>query len=343
MSDAEFLFDEPANRQPKPSSCSYFREVPWRWTDILIGVAPMLALRAFSLLAPATVKELVPGWLGLPLSALNLTWLCGYTIAVARRRIGPWRPWRLGMPAVATEFAIAVAGQVVITATTVAVFVLLMLTFGERVLPTAPPLEPLLRSPRRWEPIALGILAIIGAPIAEETFFRGLLYNALRRRLAVILAAPLSALIFGFLHPFELASIGAVSLVGLVLALLYEWRRTILAPMLLHSLNNSLAMGMLVLNVAMSGNSPDLGVSPSADRGGARVQSVAPGSGAAAAGLQPGDLIKRIDNVPVTGGHMLRAIVGMKKWGDSVVIDFERAGQAHRVTVVLKHLPPKEP
>ena len=48
--------------------------------------------------------------------------------------------------------------------------------------------------------LTLAVLAVVGAPLVEETFFRGLLLRSLRRRLAVAPAVGLQALAFGLAH-----------------------------------------------------------------------------------------------------------------------------------------------
>src|SRR5205085_5209362 len=47
-------------------------------------------------------------------------------------------------------------------------------------------------------PVVL-VIAVI-APIAEEIFFRGMLFGGLRRRLSTIPSAAISAIVFGALH-----------------------------------------------------------------------------------------------------------------------------------------------
>jgi hypothetical protein len=48
--------------------------------------------------------------------------------------------------------------------------------------------------------VVAGFVASIGAPVAEEVFFRGFLYRSLRNRLSVLPACLLAAIVFGLLH-----------------------------------------------------------------------------------------------------------------------------------------------
>jgi membrane protease YdiL (CAAX protease family) len=87
------------------------------------------------------------------------------------------------------------------------------------------------------------LLIVVAAPISEEVCFRGMLFGGLRERLPRLAAALISALIFGGLH--ATTGIGAVPpliIFGFVLALLYEKTGSIIPGILLHMLNNSVAL-----------------------------------------------------------------------------------------------------
>jgi len=70
--------------------------------------------------------------------------------------------------------------------------------------------------------VVLVLLVGVGAPIAEEIFFRGLLYRALDRRLGRIVAVLGSAVLFGLTH-FQLIQLPALVAFGVVLALLVHF------------------------------------------------------------------------------------------------------------------------
>jgi membrane protease YdiL (CAAX protease family) len=74
-------------------------------------------------------------------------------------------------------------------------------------------------------------------PVAEELFFRGILYGFLRRW-GVIVALILSTLIFVFCHPFS-HGIPVTRLVGgLLFALAYEFGGSLIVPITIHTLGN---------------------------------------------------------------------------------------------------------
>jgi CAAX protease family protein len=106
--------------------------------------------------------------------------------------------------------------------------------------------------------VGLAVFVCVVAPIAEEFFFRGFIFGALRRmRIRIVgremgtwVAAIITAILFGLAHagsasPRYLIPLGFL---GFVLCLL-RWRTRSLYPcMALHSINNSLALGISQLH-----------------------------------------------------------------------------------------------
>lgn len=87
------------------------------------------------------------------------------------------------------------------------------------------------------------LLIAIAAPISEEIFFRGMLFGGLRRRMPSLLAALVSAVVFGGLHAFTgISAVPPLIAFGFILALLYEKTGSIVPGILLHALNNSVAL-----------------------------------------------------------------------------------------------------
>jgi membrane protease YdiL (CAAX protease family) len=65
-----------------------------------------------------------------------------------------------------------------------------------------------------------GVLALLAAPLAEETFFRGFLFPGLRNRWGTLRAALASSLFFALLH-FNVGSIIPFTVIGMLLAWAY--------------------------------------------------------------------------------------------------------------------------
>ncbi|WP_051112034.1 CPBP family intramembrane glutamic endopeptidase [Hyphomicrobium denitrificans] len=97
------------------------------------------------------------------------------------------------------------------------------------------------------------IAAGIGAPIAEECLFRGLIYGALRRTpLGIAGAAAATAIMWAFLHAsYSIYGIAAITLIGIYLALVRERTGSLLTPIICHGVYNSL----IVLILAFAPNS----------------------------------------------------------------------------------------
>jgi membrane protease YdiL (CAAX protease family) len=93
--------------------------------------------------------------------------------------------------------------------------------------------------------IVAGVMIICVAPFAEEFFFRGFFYGALRTRFSVLTAAAIDGALFGLIH-FEGGSDGLLivpplAFLGFVFCLVYERTRTLYATIALHSVNNAIA------------------------------------------------------------------------------------------------------
>lgn len=88
-------------------------------------------------------------------------------------------------------------------------------------------------------------LTVVAAPLCEEFIFRGLLFGGLRRSMAFLPAAALSAGLFAIVHPP--LSMVPVFVVGLCTAFAYERGKGLLAPMLVHAVYNAAVVGFQLL------------------------------------------------------------------------------------------------
>lgn len=73
--------------------------------------------------------------------------------------------------------------------------------------------------------------------IIEETIFRGLIYTTLRKTVSVPGAVILSAVIFGIAH-MNIEQFFYTSMLGVLMALVYEKYKTIFAPIIVHATFN---------------------------------------------------------------------------------------------------------
>ncbi|MCD6383272.1 MAG: CPBP family intramembrane metalloprotease [Thermoplasmata archaeon] len=91
----------------------------------------------------------------------------------------------------------------------------------------------------RWEVLYFLISAALLAPVGEETFFRGLLYETLKRRWGWVASALTSALLFSIAH-ISLISILPIFFGGIILAYLKEKNDWLLPPVITHSTYNTI-------------------------------------------------------------------------------------------------------
>jgi membrane protease YdiL (CAAX protease family) len=98
-----------------------------------------------------------------------------------------------------------------------------------------------------WQVAQLFLLASVGAPLVEETMFRGALFGHLRARVGWWVSAPVVSLVFAAIHPQGWVAIPVLGSIALILAALREYRGSLIAPMTAHALNNALAVLMMVL------------------------------------------------------------------------------------------------
>ncbi len=88
---------------------------------------------------------------------------------------------------------------------------------------------------------AMFISVSLLAPLLEEIFFRGYLFGALEKKLGGKPAILITAILFGLAH-FNLILLIPIFLMGLVLGWMRERTGSILPSILVHSMNNTLAL-----------------------------------------------------------------------------------------------------
>jgi membrane protease YdiL (CAAX protease family) len=95
--------------------------------------------------------------------------------------------------------------------------------------------------------IVTGVFVIGVAPLVEETFFRGFLFQALRSSWGVWIAVPASAVIFSAIH-LEPDKFVQLAILGMALAFVFHKTRSLWPCIILHALNNTLAFIALVVD-----------------------------------------------------------------------------------------------
>jgi len=93
--------------------------------------------------------------------------------------------------------------------------------------------------------VATQLTGSVGAPVAEELLFRGVLFRTLAWRMPVVVAALTSAVIFSSIHD-DLTLFPILALLGFLAALLYRRTGNLVVSMLFHSLNNVVGLSLLI-------------------------------------------------------------------------------------------------
>ncbi|MDE0820935.1 MAG: type II CAAX endopeptidase family protein [Opitutales bacterium] len=99
--------------------------------------------------------------------------------------------------------------------------------------------------PIQFAGLAFG--AIILAPLAEETLFRGYIYRFLRAKSSQSNAAIFSSLLFALIH-FNLTSFAPLFLLSLLLTWTYEKTGNLLTPILFHAIFNAHTVGLILIS-----------------------------------------------------------------------------------------------
>lgn len=94
--------------------------------------------------------------------------------------------------------------------------------------------------------IVAGCVVMILAPLAEEFFFRGFFYGALRRRFRMVGAAVINGVVFGSIHySFDgleaLLILPPLMVLGFIFCLVYEQTGSIWPVVAMHAFNNAVA------------------------------------------------------------------------------------------------------
>ena len=93
-------------------------------------------------------------------------------------------------------------------------------------------------------------LAGFAAPFGEELLFRGILYTMFRERWTIWISVLTSSFLFGLIHGNIAVGLTGF-LLGIVAALVYEYSKSLWTAVLVHSINNSLKIGLLYLLVQL--------------------------------------------------------------------------------------------
>lgn len=181
------------------------------------------------------------------------------------------------------------------------------------------------------------------APVAEEVFFRGFLYNAFRSRMPTLVAGLAQSVVFGFAHFFGPVHAIIASGLGIILTFVYEWRKTLVTPVLVHCGINFLFAMVVFAAMTELANQPSIGVIGGQEDTRCVVRKIVAGSAAAESQIRIGDVITKFDGQPVATFQELAGAVSSRRPGDTVKLTVERSEAAVDVYITLKKRGPPAP
>jgi len=237
---------EPETGQPETGERDTGPKPRWGLGDFLLGLTVGLLLSSVLAgiwLGVSGDEELSIGGKGF--SQIGLwTGMVGSVVLASRRK---------GSGSLATDFGWSIRWVDVALGAAVAVGAVVVVVPGVALL-----LRPLLGNPEVSGPVkelvdeskglalvGLVLVAVVGAPIVEELFFRGLLLRSIQNRLGPVWAIVGSSVMFGLSHPNDLPwkaqamVMVALAVLGAALATLAVKTGRLGAPIVAHALFNA--------------------------------------------------------------------------------------------------------
>jgi len=316
------------------SGVDVFRDARWKTRWLVAGLGVLLLWHSVSFIDRDWLSQF-PLWLVLTITgAAPQVLLLVYPVLTRSPR--DRKLFSIPAPArCATEFGIAIS-------VLIGIFVVLLVVNhivndmypGTSLTPDA--ITRMAASPNHVTVCCLLVFSFTVTPIAEEIFFRGFLYNAFRARMPTGVAALAQALVFGFAHFFGVAHAGLASVAGLILAGVYEWRKTLITPVLVHAgVNFISAVGTVLMMVAYT-NSPMMGVIGGPEDTQCVIRQITPNSAAEQAGIQVGDIVMSFNRQPIRDFEHLAQTIQLYRPGDAIPVAINRSGKELEVTIVLR-------
>lgn len=242
----DVAFQDPATIGPMPF---------WNVLDVVLIVVAFLGLMVPGVLLVrfAFPKDEAGGFsLGLPLSMLVVQVIASLSSVYGVGRIRHGYGWRdLGFrPTRWVWWLTAVGGGLACLPLLGLIGMLVARLMGQQELEN--PQLPFLAPGSRFSWVGgLGMFLLAGllVPLAEELFFRGVLYRFFRRGMGLWPAAILAGILFGIAHMNVMIGAAVVPL-GILAAIVYEYSGSLWTPVVVHAVNNAPKILLLYLMLA---------------------------------------------------------------------------------------------
>lgn len=222
---------EPQQPIPTPEPIEY--SVPWSGLDNWIGVILLVLIDAALL---AVVLQGVDAQLlqSAGIVFAELAYLLPVLLIFAWRRIN-WKYLGFGKfnwNTLGLGCGLLIAGYVIILLHNLVLFLLGINTQGDEILKMFDALE---------SPVWFFLVGVVFAPIVEEIFFRGFLFQGFRQKYGWVVATILSSAIFAAAHLDPVAFIPTFVL-GSALAYVYHRSNSVWPGIILHFLVNAFGL-----------------------------------------------------------------------------------------------------
>jgi len=129
-------------------------------------------------------------------------------------------------------------------------FLLFVVVEGARTMGFKPPIEPIQELIfQEGRPVVLGLTALLACvigPAAEELFFRGVVYTAIRRRTSWMVAMFTSGTLFALMHA-NLVGFPSLLVLGCLLGHVYERTGTLASSLAVHVAHNAFLLSIALV------------------------------------------------------------------------------------------------
>ncbi len=314
---------------PADDAGEVFPELEWRWEDVLAGLLPILAVRISVGLYPEKLQPLA-----IPLTVIVTAWMWFFPVVIARVRGATIRFPPLASSAMEAGLAVPMTTMIWI-GLGIVLWTTLQL-FPDINQNTNPFVEPAIRN--RANPLFWLFLltACTAGPLGEELFFRGMIYRWLKLHVDVRSAILLQGLLFGFVHTYGILHSILASFLGIAFATAYEFRKTLVTPISLHMIQNTVAMIATITMAFILSRGPFLGVHGEVNEHGCLITRVEPNGSAADAGIHVGDIVAEFGSEPITDFDSLKGAIRKYRVSDRVNVKYFRADKMQQADVTLK-------
>lgn len=210
--------------------------VPWKPIDNWIGIV-LLVLIDVGLLALSQLGQrgdIAQSWI---LILVQLVYLLPVAIIFVWRRI-PWRSLGFGKfdwGTLAIGCGLLIFSYGIIFVHNLTLMLLGYDTQGDQIIQLFELIE---------NPVWFFIVGALLAPLVEEIFFRGFLFQGFRARYGWVKSMLLSSAIFGFAH-LDPASLIPTFVLGCLLAYLYHRTNSVWPGVIIHVLVNTFGLGFV--------------------------------------------------------------------------------------------------